>query len=166
MRRDFKRSREIGRVAEDRVAAWLETLGLSTLRSYLAGGEDKAPRLQTPQGTRIVPDLLGFDPHDQRWFEVKWKQSCTSHFKSGTMQTGFDARHHTDYLAVQATTGIEVVVLFLHEEENEVRGGALDVIDALAYSHTAAIHGKPVRFYRWHDLQRFAKLSDLPLGAS
>lgn len=161
MQRAFHEELARARHVERACTRWLAGRGWWLLPGYESGGEDKAPRLIGRRDTLIIPDLLGMQRHRRLWFEVKLKTRCTFHNRTQTDQTGFDERHHTHYLRVERETGIPVIVLFVHQKEGEVRGGLLHVLDRKAYDHTDSSRGKRVRYYRWRDLQRFARYDEV-----
>lgn len=130
---------QLARAREWEVAAseWLRTRGWYTLPTYdYSAGGDKAPKLMAPTGLPdlVIPDLLTMNTEGRRWLEVKFKTHADLHRTSGELVTGISRRLLGHYRSVQKVTGTTVYVVFIHEKEEEVRGGTLAELDA-AYSH-------------------------------
>lgn len=121
-RKTFNDFYAYGRVAESQAARWLiQTEGWNILPPYeVEIPSGKGPRLSTPDGELIVPDILAMKHKGKKllfkWHEVKHKTRFTWRYtgKPPAWQTGIDLRHYLDYIKVQAQTGIEVYLLFLH----------------------------------------------------
>lgn len=88
---------------------------------YNGLGEDKPPKLYGEDQDLIVPDFLWFGQKTSRWIECKWKTGASPRpdRKSGEIVTGFNLRHWEHYNKVQKETGIEVVIIFIHQREAE-----------------------------------------------
>lgn len=117
---------------EKKVAAWAARRGWYVLPSYdySGKGDSKAPKLLAPPGGRdlILPDLACFRGHGLRWLEVKWKRKADLYRKTRTMVTGISLRLWNHYREIEQRVGGEVFVVFLHEQEREVRGDKLSAL--------------------------------------
>lgn len=132
-----------GRRAELAVSLWLQrTRGWHVLPAYdYAGqGEKKAPRLEGLPQSLVVPDLLGAKDGMTAWFEVKLKTHADYTYMTGRRETGIALRLWNHYLEVQALTGLRVWLVFVHEEEDEIRTG-----DLVTLSIAACPHGERLR---------------------
>jgi hypothetical protein len=95
-----------GEAAVSAVSAWLLSGGfyvLPTDRIEMGG----APAFLGPDGYVTVPDILAAGPKSHLcWHEVKWKERCVKHQRTGTWRTGIDVGPWRHYLRVQERTGI------------------------------------------------------------
>jgi len=118
---DFRSAFATGRLSESRIARWLiHEEHWNVLPAYdreLATG--KGPRLFTPLGELIVPDLLAMKLQGNTcllaWYEAKHKTRFSWYRRAQSWQTGIDLRHYLDYLQVQEHTGYDVSLCFFHE---------------------------------------------------
>jgi len=109
-----------GRIVESQIGQWLvKSQGWTLLPPYeIEIPSGKGPRLFTPNGELIVPDILGMRYKGKKfifkWWEAKGKSRFTWRWKDAkAWQTGIDLRHYEDYIKVQEQT-FEVYVCFLH----------------------------------------------------
>jgi hypothetical protein len=130
---------EWARVAEIRVSDFLRERGWWVLPTYdFSGvGDNKAPKLMAPAGKSdlVMPDLQCFKDGKPRWFEVKRKSNADQYRIGGYLVTGIDHGHYVQYKQVEKVTDSQVVLVFVHEKEQEVRGATLSWLDANARSH-------------------------------
>ena len=116
-----------GREAEMAVSKWLQDLGWHVLPAYdYAGqGERKAPRFEGRGDDLVVPDLMAGKDGRGRWFEIKRKRHADYTYLTGREETGIHLRLMRHYQRVSEVSGLAVVLVFVHEEEDEVRIGSL-----------------------------------------
>jgi len=148
------------RESEEMVGAFLRSRGWWCIPTYdFSGkGDNKAPKLLAPVGepSLVLPDLQCFRDGERRWYEVKRKSSAASYRIGGYPTTGISQRHFDQYLRVQDETRSEVVIVFVHEHEAEIRGDTLDGLERSAYSHTyggSAMGGGGMRFWRYDQIR-------------
>ncbi len=118
---------------EKKVARWAARRGWYVLPAYdYAGkGESKAPKLVSPDGNDLVlPDLVCFRNAGLRWLEVKWKRRAALYRATGELVTGISLRLFKHYCQIEERVAGEVFVVFLHEDEREVRGDSLNNLRA------------------------------------
>jgi hypothetical protein len=138
-----------GRRAELAVSRWLQqTRGWHVLPAYdYAGqGERKAPRLEGLPTSLVVPDLLAARQGVSAWFEVKLKTHADYTYLTGRQETGIALRLWNHYLEVQALTGLRVWLVFVHEDEDEVRAG-----DLASLAVGTCLHGDGLPTMRIYD---------------
>jgi hypothetical protein len=101
-------------------------------------GDDKSPRLLAPPGKAalVLPDLLCFRETSPLWIEVKWKAKATINHNRRRRETGINRRLWREYQRVQEVTGIEVVLLFLHEQEAEIRADTVRRLSSYGREYT------------------------------
>jgi len=163
-----------GRKAERAVSLWLQSLGWYVLPAYdYAGlGEGKAPRLEGPQPA-VVPDLLTARDGAGRWCEVKFKQHADWTRATGRYETGIPTRHWLDYGRVRTITGTDVWLMFVHEDEDEIRGGEIDYLSRAWCAHGSdafpilreyegdRMSSGGMTFFCWKCLAPLARTSDV-----
>ena len=164
------------RESEEMVCAFLRARGWWCLPTYdFSGkGDNKAPKLLAPAGeaSLVLPDLQCFRDGKQRWYEVKRKSAATFYQIGGYLTTGISQRHYDQYRRVQDETCAEVVIVFAHEQEAEVRGDTLDGLERLARSHSYggnAMGGGGMRFWRYDQVRLWCampRLDDVATGAA
>lgn len=109
----FAENLEFGQLGESVIARWLRSRGSSVLPAYEKEFDTgKGPRLFTPHGQLVTPDLFVFP--SRTFIEAKHKTVFTWYHRSGGWQTGIDGDHFHDYLKVQDETGSPVWLMFLH----------------------------------------------------
>ena len=140
----------------------------------------KGPRLFTPIGELIAPDLVVFKHDGIFWVEAKHKEAFSWHRNTNRWTTGIDLHHYREYQEVARVVKYPVWLLFLHRggqarDSPAVSPSGLYGND-LAYlvkheSHTSPNWGRHGMVY-WaiQDLRALAALSDLypdesPAGA-
>jgi hypothetical protein len=106
-----------GLLGEDEISRWFIRKSFQVLPAYqIEVNHGKGPRLFTPDGQFISPDLLIFNSKKILWIEAKTKSAFTWHRQSNTFQTGIDRRHWNHYLEVEKRTPFPVWILFLHRQ--------------------------------------------------
>lgn len=106
-----------GKTTEGVVAKWLRCNGWTVFPSFEAPQEpNKGPRLYTPSGELVMPDLFARKGNDIRLIEVKDKSVFSYHRISNKLCTGIDFYLYKNYLRVQSETPWPVWLLFLHHK--------------------------------------------------
>lgn len=108
---------QFGTVGESQIASYIKyKTGAAILPVYekeLDTG--KGPRIFAAEGGIVAPDMIVLPGTDTwYWVEAKHKSVFTWHRKSRTWQTGIDAHHWENYLAVRYQFGHAVYLAFLH----------------------------------------------------
>lgn len=165
MKDDFERALAEARVWEQKAAAWLRRRGWHVLATYdFSGkGDDKAPKLLAPPGDPdlVLPDLQMFRENGSRWVEVKYKARADHYRVGGYRVTGISRRLWGHYQRVEEITGADVWIVFLHGQEQEIRGERVSRLRGLV-SHT---YGGPLMgrhgmiFFRFDALPNWGPLS-------
>jgi len=62
------------------------------------------------------PDLMCYEGSSSYFVEVKSKQKWVKF--DGNLETGINQKHYDSYKALQDTTGITVLLFFIHVQEN------------------------------------------------
>jgi hypothetical protein len=113
----FERQLAKGMLGEDEISQWLIRRGYSILPAYqIIQDHGKGPRLFTPAGKLVSPDLLAFNGEKTIWIEAKTKSAFSWHRITQKWTTGIDRRHWLDYVEVDATSPFRVAIAFLHRE--------------------------------------------------
>lgn len=134
----FQEALDWGAEAERYVRKLLRSRGWWVIDTAKAADEGSAPLLAGPSGERsiVLPDLHCFRDGKARAFEVKRKKRAVPWDKGGgRRETGIDLRSYQDYLAYEQKSGTDVCLVFVHDEEREVRGDLLSILDSTASSH-------------------------------
>jgi hypothetical protein len=169
---NFSARLDEGRAGESAIARWLRLRGSSVLPVYEKLIDDgKGPRLFTPAGQLVAPDLVVFRHGGVMWIEAKHKEAFSWHRITKRWTTGIDAHHYREYQDVSRIVQCPVWLLFLH------RGGQAKDSPAtspsglygndLAYlsehvNHTSPNWGRHGMVYRAiADLLALAPLSEL-----
>lgn len=176
----FKANLQTGRIGEGEIANWLIGRGYSVLPAYeIEVQTGKGPRVYTPSGGLISPDLLAFHKGKTIWFEAKTKSAFTWHRNSNTWQTGIDLRHWNDYLKVAEITPFDVWLLFLHREGNLAKdtpeevgippsglfGNDIQILKE-KIDHTSDKHGKSgMVYWKRGDLRLLAPINVVSFSA-
>ena len=172
MPHDFETKRELARAWEQRMGEWARRRGWYVLPTYDYSGrdDDKAPKLLAPPGREslVLPDLQCVRPGETRWLEIKWKASCTRYVKGGYRTTGISLRLWEHYSQVELLTGGGVWVVFLHQEEQEIRGDSLaDLHRKVSHQYDGRKMGRGgMIFFRYDKLTRWGSLSMLAQEAA
>lgn len=88
----------------------LPTYGMENYEAE--AGQTKAPAMLTPGGCLILPDLLLFrGPRGVQWHEVKAKGHPSWKQFPGRYEHGMDRHLADEYMEVQETTGIPVLIV-------------------------------------------------------
>ena len=161
-----------GRAGESAIARWLKSRGASVLPVYEKVMDDgKGPRLFTPMGQFVAPDLVVFKQGGVMWIEAKHKEAFSWYRIGKRWTTGIDLHHYRDYQDVARIVQCPVWLLFLHrggqaKDSPSVSPSGLYGND-LAYlkeheSHTSPHWGRHGMVY-WAitDLRALAPLSEL-----
>jgi len=162
----FEAKLEIGRAAEKLVAAWLKRRGWRILPVYDYSGldEGKAPKLEAEKAedSLVTPDLLAARAGVMSWFEVKYKTRADWTRKTKRFETGISLRLWRHYREAQAASGATVWLVFVHEQEDEIRAGALDDLAKVKRDYCDVKMGRGgMAFFPWDSLKRLGKLSDV-----
>jgi hypothetical protein len=165
MQRDDEKFREQLRVSkgfEDMFRRWAWARGNYVLPTseYSGFHDDKAPRLEAPPGSEslVLPDFLLARERRSMFVELKYKQKAVTWRKTGQRRTGFARRLFEHYQTVESVTGLPVYVLFMHEEEDEIRGQYLKQLEPIRQEHEVAGFSRMV-FFDYVALPVVAKLS-------
>lgn len=105
----------------------------------------------------IAPDLLVGQNGTSAWFEIKKKDRADWHRNSQRFVTGLPLRLWEQYAGVQAATGLDVNVIFIHCEEDAVVGGILAELEA-AVSHQYKginLYGEHMLYFKFEALRRW-----------
>lgn len=118
MRTNFKQQLKIGQLGESLIANWLRAQGWYILPAYEKQIDNgKGPRLFTPNGQLISPDILAMKPDSKIcWIEAKHKTNFTWRYMppGPRWETGIDYRHFKHYLEVSKQLPFNVWLFFLH----------------------------------------------------
>jgi hypothetical protein len=133
---DFARKLARAKVEEQKCAAYLKALGYRVLPTteFSASG---APKLEAENENEsiVMPDLQAFRDGAGAWFECKWKHKADeSRRHAGRLVTGVGLRHYDHYCRIERETRTPVVIVFIHETEQEVRCATLNQLEQ-AFSH-------------------------------
>lgn len=93
---------------------------------------DGAPMVEAANRNQaiVMPDQIGMKNGRMASFDSKWKsQAVPRRNRDNRLFTGIDKHSYTHYRRFQIESGMPVVVVFLHDKENEVRCGAIDRLD-------------------------------------
>jgi len=111
----FKDDLKTGQLGESIIARWLRSRGNYVLPAYQVEiHHGKGPRVFTPDGKLIAPDMLAFCREKLIWVEAKHKTRFTWYRRKQRWETGIDVRHWHDYLKVREQLDLEVWLMFLH----------------------------------------------------
>jgi len=162
----FAKKIEVARQFEKALAAWFQTrFGAYILPTYDYSGlqEDKPPKLLAESESLVIPDLLICRRGKTTWVECKWKSSTALHRNTNTPTTGINLRHWEHYLRVRRVSGCDVVVMFIHIAEQEMRGDTIETLRA--NEHHRYDGGKMGRdgmiFWDWGKLRRWCTLAEV-----
>jgi hypothetical protein len=114
----FNERLAFGRIGESRIAEWLKRArGYSIISVYEIEQDDgKGPRLHTPGGDLVSPDILAYKDKTVFWIEAKHKTVFTFYRKHGLWTTGIDLHHYKQYREVAKKSPWPIWILFLHTE--------------------------------------------------
>lgn len=128
----FEQQLAKGMLGEDEISQWLISKGYSVLPAYqITQDHGKGPRLFTPLGKLISPDLLAFNHVRTLWVEAKTKSAFSWHRITQKWTTGIDYRHWLDYVRVDTESPFRVSIVFLHRKGN----AAKDTPDGMTSPH-------------------------------
>lgn len=165
MRRSFEDALAHARTFERAMGRLLQSRGWWLLNACDYAGGEKAPSLARSDEALITPDLLSWRGAESRWVEVKWKQRADQFRNGPWLVTGINRRHWNQYRKVQAETKTPVWLVFVHEDEGEIRGATIDDLSRRPmWSHESPKMGGMV-FFRYLEIPRWAPLSVLPVPA-
>lgn len=78
----------------------------------------------------VMPDQIGMKNGRMASFDSKWKTHAEPRYtRENRLYTGIDKASYSHYRNFEQKSGMPVVVVFLHQKENEVRCGTLDRLD-------------------------------------
>lgn len=145
---------DAARIWERRFLWHLVGRGYYVIPAYaMDENKTRKPVIYGPLGeSHTLPDLLVFAQGQRLWFEVKNKTRC---FYSKALQahvTGLDRYLLEDYREVQRITRLDVRLVFIHEQEAEVRYTALDDAGPVIERTSAG----DMALWRWDKLRRAA----------
>ena len=157
---EFERQLQRSRAIEIAVGQWLMRRGWAVLAVYDYSGKDdkKAPRLETlPANESLVtPDLLAARAGQPMcWVEVKLKGGASFYRKEQRYVTGISARLWDEYRKVQARTGVDVWIVFVHEKQHEIVGNTIDRLRPHARYDNSPEMG-PMQFFPCAALRKVA----------
>jgi hypothetical protein len=164
---EFRRKLALGNRFEVMVAAWLKSrrFYLLPVYDYSGLGANKAPKLeaQTPYGSLVLPDLLVARDGGVKFVEVKYKDRADWTRITQRFETGINLRLWLHYRKVQVVSGIPVWLMFVHQQEDEIRGGWIDDLAALKpRKYEGQKMGRSgMVFFPWDGLKRQATLSEI-----
>lgn len=163
---DFDQQRERARRIEMALSLWLKRRGYKVLPTYDYSGQqdNKAPKLESlqPEHSLVVPDLFCIKRGRIRWVEVKLKSEAPMYRKLNRRQTGFSRRLWDHYNKVQEESGAEVILVFVHEKEREVRAARLDTLKTMLQQWESRTMGDMV-YFPYDSLTLVATLDELQL---
>lgn len=150
---------------EKALATWFQRrFGAYVLPTYDYSGlqENKAPKLMSASAGLVIPDLLLCRNGKTTWAECKWKTNADLHRKTGHFVTGINARHFSHYKQVKNISGCDVVIMFLHILEGEMRGDEIDALPEVHHLYEGKMMGKGgMVFWQWDKLRRWCHLEDV-----
>lgn len=175
----FAASLVAGRTVEQAVAAWLVRQGYCVLPAYaVADNAPHGPRVQTPGGPLIAPDMLCFNPTETLWVETKLKRGGFSWRRcepyAGTWQTGIDLYCWRAYKALAACTPFPVWLMFVQADPIQgpegpcpvgLFGGELGALQDARHHTSERYGGRGMIFFCVDDLVPLATLSEIGLDA-
>lgn len=162
----FQKQLAIGQEYEAAVANWLRRE-----RDFLVfpvcdgpkAGEFRGPAMTRGSEILTLPDLLAAKNGVTTWFEVKEKERAVLHRISGNVVTGLPLRVWIDYCAIKKETGSRVFVIFVHQQENEVRTAEIDNLKHITnqeYDGGKMSSGGMI-FFKYHRLHRLMTVTEL-----
>lgn len=112
----FASKLSFGQVAESLISNWILSRNGYVLPVYETEIDNgKGPRLFTPDGELVAPDLLVVSRTKKvLWIEAKHKTVFTWHRISNQWTTGIDLHHYEQYKQVAIQVGWPVWLLFFH----------------------------------------------------
>lgn len=119
-----------GRTGEAIVTRWLQGQGFGVIPSYDFTGSDGdvAPKLKFLSRSLVVPDLDVCRSGRRCWVEVKNYYHAAFNRSKQIHVHGIKARHHRDYLRVQAATGDPVYLAIVERDTGAILVGRLDAL--------------------------------------
>lgn len=112
----FKQALEHGVIGESVIAQYWRRRGCSVLPAYeVEEGHYEGPRLYTPEGKLIVPDMVVFRGREVWWLEAKHKTAFSHHRITNRFVTGIDLPLYLDYCKIDDFSPWPVCVFFLHD---------------------------------------------------
>lgn len=108
-----------GMLGESLIAQYFISKGWSILPAYEKEIDTgKGPRVFTPTGEHIAPDLLMFRANSVVWIEAKHKSRFSWYGIGGYWVTGIDIRHFEDYCKLAQIIDWPILLLFFHRESD------------------------------------------------
>lgn len=160
-----------GKVSESLIARWLVSRGWNVLPVYeTSDNAAKGPRLSTPNGEIVAPDMLAMKAGEYRWVEAKDKHAASWYRIGGYFVTGVNLSHYQDYLLIEDSKIIPVWLLFLHRGGTAkdsppspagLFGGALSDL-RYCESHRSDKHGSSgMVYWKIESLKRLATIETM-----
>lgn len=115
----FSEALAVGHAGETQIAKWLVSRGNTVVPAYeIEIQRGKGPRVYSPAGPIVAPDLCVIRGGRVIWVEAKHKTTFTwrRNRPGPRWETGVDLHHWREYQRVQKATGAPVWLLFLHRE--------------------------------------------------
>ncbi|MGG5818730.1 hypothetical protein [Falsiroseomonas sp. HW251] len=131
----FRARLSYGGWAERIVSLWALGRGLTVVPLSAVPADDACgPRISTPDGVHVAPDLLMLGLGGSHFVEVKRKSAPTAHRISGTICTGIERRDLDRYLAVAKATKTPVDLMLVHDTGGaELLGGDVERLASLIH---------------------------------
>lgn len=114
--------------AEQECTEYLKQLGwlIVPAANY---ANDGAPMVEG-RNPIVMPDQIAMKNGRMASFDSKWKSKAVPRYTMGNrLFTGIDEHSYQHYRRFQSESGMPVVLVFLHDKENEVRCGSLERLD-------------------------------------
>jgi len=152
---DFNKQLQYGQDGEREIAARLISNGFAVMPLYQFSASF-APTIYSNNGNYTCPDLMCFSASYQMFVDSKKKRQWVTY--SGGKETGINKNHYEAYKKLSDTTGIDMYLVFIHDE-NEPMG---IYITEIHNEHTRSWDGyyngnyrcKPMVFFTSESLRR------------
>lgn len=119
MQDNFEKFLTTGLTGETAIAKWLRSRGKFIIPVYeklIDNG--KGPRLFTPYGLLIAPDMLVLGNDNIFWVEAKYKSGFAWYRKTRKFVTGVDLKHYLEYIQVSEQLPYPLWIMFLQRGES------------------------------------------------
>jgi hypothetical protein len=168
----FAETLKSGLIGESEIANWLIRKGYAVLPVYETEQAFKGPRLFSPGGQLIAPDMFVFKAGRARWIEAKTKSAFTWHRITRRWTTGIDIHHYEHYLAIMKLSDMPIYLMFLHRHGLAAKdspdgcpsglfGGELGYLEQHE-NHRSPNYGKLGMVYWAHGvLSRYATIEEI-----
>lgn len=152
---------------EREITDYLKQLGFFVVpaANFGAGG---APMVEAANKYKsiVMPDQIGMRGGRMTAFDVKWKSSAFAwRNQNNRLATGIDEHSYLHYRRFERESGMQVVIVFCHEKENEIRCGTLDRLELnRAPNGSADAHGKGgMRNWWYQDISPWMSMTEMRL---